>query len=232
MNTNVLIDRIAFDGLSLGRIDTWIESAERVSGDFAPPPEEVFVKYQFTAKSDPNRPFPVDAEGDLFAEGVFTRIGLAVDKSLHNGGEVRFEENDIVLVDSNNAAGYLREDQVVAPFHRRFPVKELDRVFVRRLNNFPLMLEEFRVQTKELAEKLEVVNSDIIIAQTTVDNANTQQETRDVIIGELRDDNANLAQDLEIIKELLDNRRLEVEALQQRIQEVEDEITRRRGQIQ
>lgn len=226
------IDRIAFDGMSLGEIDLWIESADRVSGDFVPLPNEEFVKYQFTEKSDSSNPFLVDADGNLSSEGVFTRNGQSVDKGLHNGGEIRFDENDIVLVDSKNATGYQRTDQTVLPFNRRYAVKELDRVFIRRLNNFPLMLEKYRIQTKVLAERTAVFNEDIEIAKQINQDAYTQQETRDLIIGQLREDNANLSRDLEIIVELLDNRQREVEALQERIDEVREDIKRRRGQIQ
>ena len=56
------IDQIAFDGMSLGRIENWIESAQRVSGDFVPLPEELFVEYQFTKKSSSDSPFLVDAD--------------------------------------------------------------------------------------------------------------------------------------------------------------------------
>jgi hypothetical protein len=224
------IDRIAFDGLSLGTIESWIDNAERISGDFSPAPEEVFVKYQFEKKSGNDKPFLVDAEGSLEGEGPFTKNGQAIDKSIHNGSEVQFDKDDIVLVDSRNATGYNRPDQtVVPPFDQRYPVKELDRVFVRRLNNFPLMLEKLRIQAKEIAEKTVVVKADIQIAQKTLDNALLQQDERDIVIGKLREDNDNLTQDVQVIAELLKNRQSEVESLREKILEVEAEIRRRRG---
>lgn len=228
------IDKIAFDGMSLGDIDTWIESAEnRVSGDFTPPPEEVFYKYQFTKKSSAASPFLVDADGDPATEGPFTRLGMAIDKTLHNGGEVRFDENDIVLVDSKNATGYRRQDQqVVLPFNQRFEVKELEKIFIRRLYNFPLTLEKIRIHIKDLDEKTEVIKSDIVISEGTLEDANVQGEERDLIIGRLREDNVNLTQDVEVIDELLKKRESQLESMRQQVSESEETLKRRRGDSQ
>ena len=171
--------------------------------------------------------------GDVSVEGIFTKNGQAIDMNLHNGGEIRFDVDDVVLVDSINATGYRRADQQdVLPFNQRFEVVERDRIYVRRLNNFPLMLEKLRFHTKEIDEATEVVKNDNLIAEATFADANTQLEERDRIIGGLRQDNANLMQDVEVIAELLENRRQEVEALRAKIIEVEAEIKRRRGQIQ
>lgn len=228
------IDRIAFDGLSVGFIEQWIATTpNRVSGDFSPDPEEIFVKYQFEKKSDPARPFLVDAVGNVENEGTFTQLGQAVDRSIHNGADVTFEVDDVVLVDSKNATGYTRANgDTVRPFNQRHQVKELDRVFYRKLNNFPLMLEKIRILTKELNEKTEVIKSDLVIAQATLDDANTQQEARDLIIGRLTDDNKNLEQDVNVIGQLLKNRQMEVNDLQAKIQALEEEIKRQRGEIQ
>lgn len=226
------IDRIAFDGLSLGKIDAWIEQAQRVSGDFVPEPDEEFVKYQFTASSG-STPFLVDAEGDTATEGTYTKLGLAIDKTLHNGGDVKFAENDIVFVDKKNAGGYVRPDQqVVPPFEQRYKVKELDRVFVRRLNNFPLTLEKLRLLTKELDEKTEVVESDVAISEETLADAVTQQDERDLIIGRLREDNASLTEDVEVIEALLTKRGEQLQALRDEVARLEKEAERRRGESQ
>lgn len=227
------IDTIAFDGLSMGYIENWIEKANRVSGDFAPPPEEVFYKYQFTKKPSVDKSFLVDADGDSATEGPFTRLGLAIDKTLHNGGEVRFNEDDIVLVDSKNATGYVRQDQqVVTPFNQRYEVKELDRIFVRRLYNFPHTLEKLRIHTKELDEKTEVVKSDIKISEGTLEDANQQQEERDLIIGRLRQDNVGLTQDVEVIDELLKKKETQLGSLRQQVSDAEEKLKRSRGDSQ
>ena len=226
------IDRIAFDGLSIGKIDSWIEQAQRVSGDFVPAPDEIFIKYQFTASSG-STPFLVDAEGDTATEGTFTKLGLAIDKTLHNGGDVKFAENDIVFVDSKNASGYQRPDlQDVPPFNQRYQVKELDRIFVRPLNNFPLTLEKLRLLTKELDEKTEVVKSDVKISEETLADAVTQQDERDLIIGRLREDNASLTEDVEIIDDLLAKREEQLKALRTQLDETEKEIESRSGDSQ
>jgi len=68
-----LIDRYAFDGRSLGQIEKWVEgqinSGNRKSGAFQPPPEEVHVKYRFNKES---KEFTVDADGNLDTDGAFT----------------------------------------------------------------------------------------------------------------------------------------------------------------
>ena len=103
-----LIDNYVFDGLSLGKIRNWIDqnSAGRKNAQFNPPPEEVFYKYKFEKKA--NRTYAVDANGSVENDGLFTPLGLAVDKALHAGKEVEFQANDTILVDQLTANGYQR----------------------------------------------------------------------------------------------------------------------------
>lgn len=228
------IDRICFDGMSIGRIEQWIANApNRASGDFSPPPEEIFVKYKFTKKSSVDRPYIVDAEGNIETEGTFTRTGQAIDKGLHAGSEVRFEVDDTVLVDLLNVNGYQRDGGGrVQRFDQRESVVEVDRIFVRKLKDFPHVLQSLRVQATELREKSEVVKSEIVIGQATLADAQSQESKRDVIIEKLREDEKNLTQDLNNIGTLLKDREREAQELREKIKNLDEEIQRRRGEIQ
>jgi hypothetical protein len=97
-----LVDRYAFDGMSLGKIQNWIDqnTAGRKSTRFEPLPEEVFVQYRFNKKS--SKSYQVDANGSVENDGLFTPLGQAVDPALHAGKEVEFAEGDTVLVDKKS----------------------------------------------------------------------------------------------------------------------------------
>ena len=104
-----LIDTYAFDGLTLGQIDKWIEAnrATRKNTRFEPELEEIFVRYKFNKKS--RRNYQVDATGklNLATDGMFTPQGYAVLEELHVGGDgtVKFEANDEIIVDQLTAGG-------------------------------------------------------------------------------------------------------------------------------
>jgi len=224
------IDKICFDGMGLKRIESWIGNAERVSGDFKPDPEEEFVKYEFTADSDFG--FQVDGEGDI-EDGAFSLDGQAIDKSLHNDGQkdVRFKKGDIVLIDSINATNYVRQDGLqVKAFEQRqsISVVELDRIFVRKLFDFPQILKDFRAQSQELAKSTAELELDIVVSQKTLANVQAQGVARDDILAKLEQDRDNLTQDVAMIAQLLEQRQQEVEELMRRIQQLENEIRTKR----
>ena len=227
------IDRICFDGLSIGKIEEWIRTNQnRISGDFSPAPEEVFVKYQFNANPPPESEYIVDAEGNIQALGAFTKSGQANDKALHIGKPVRFAKDDVVLIDQLNATGYTRSNgQAVAPFDKREPVDKIDEIFVRKLFDFPHLLRDHRVHASELDKQTQLIAADMVITQSTVDDLEDQERVRGELITRLTEDGTNLTQDLQIIRKLLDDRRLEAESLQKQISDLEATIARRRAML-
>lgn len=227
------IDRICFDGMSLARIEKWIEqAAERQSGDFKADPEETFLKLEFTADAD--FPFLVDDDGNVEDEGAFSVTGQALDKSLHNekSDDVRFKKGDIVLIDEVNAeSGYSREDltqiQALAKRDESISVKELDKIFVRRIYDFPQMLRDYESQIEELNKATLAIEVDMQVSLKTNANLQAQEAERQEIIGKLQMDETNLKRDVALIAQELAVKQAEAEALQRRIEKLEADIRKK-----
>jgi len=229
-----IIDRYAFDGVSLGQIENWIESqaSNRANTRFDPLPEEVFVVYIFNKKS--NRSYQVDAAGNLNlnTDGLFTPLGHMVDPSLHAGTDIQFEKDDVVWIDQLTADGYQRgANEQVPPFRQLEDVTETARVFVRQVRDFPFLLGDLTQQTKELAEE---------VARTQENNAKTQNADQDSLaqialrddhITKLREDRDRLAKDLEQIRNRASELKLQQEESKQRIKQIQVAIQDLHSQI-
>jgi hypothetical protein len=230
-----LIDRYAFDGLTLGQIQNWIEAqgAARKNPRFEPLSGEVFVEYKFNKKS--NRAYQVDAAegaGNLVTDGLFTTLGLAVPTSLHAGKPVEFEKDDIVLVDQFTADGYARPDGTqVPPFNRTEDVTEVSRRFIRQLNDYPYILQDLKSQANKLDEETKQVVANNTETQKALDDADSQIRVRDEVITKLAQDQQNLRQDLEMIQMLFDSRTRELEDIKQQIESLDREIKERQEVI-
>lgn len=198
-----LIDNYVFDGLSLGKIRNWIDenSAGRKSAQFTPPPEEVFYKYKFDKKA--NRTYAVDANGSVENDGLFTPLGLAVDKALHAGKEVEFQANDTILVDQRTATGYQRSAEVTIPaFSTTEQVTEVDQIFIRQVKDFPYEFADLREQTETMAIITQrVLKSNAVQAKSLAD-ANAQKVARDALNANLEADQGFLENDLAAINNL------------------------------
>ncbi len=199
-----LIDRYAFDGMSIGKIENWIEAnqAGRKSLRFEPVPDDVFVRYKFNKKS--TRPYTVDADGSLETDGLFTPLGQAVQPALHAGKELEFAEGETVLVDLPTAEGYSRgpDDQVPA-FSQVEDVTEIDRIYVRPLRDFPYLLAEMTTQTVKLAEEVERLRQNNVVQDKSLADAEAQLQDRLKTTAGLQKDNTNLKNDLDTIQALL-----------------------------
>ena len=219
-----LIDMYAFDGISLGKIQNWIDenSAGRKTLQFEPPPEEVFYLYKFNKKS--SQAYPVDANGSVETDGLFTPLGLAVDQALHAGKEIEFEEGDKILVDQRTADGYQRNETTVPPFKDNEAVTLEDRIFIRQVRDFPFEFADLRQQTEKMTAETLVVERNNEIQAKSLKDSQAQQAARDALTANLEQDQTALKEDLETIKRLFGDRSDQTAALKQKVVDLEIRI--------
>lgn len=221
-----LLDRFSFDGQSLGTIEKWIGSAPNRKVDrFEPSPEEVFVKYVFTADAD--QPVQVDGVGVLENDGIFNSNGLAVYSRLkQDEGGVTFEKGDIVFVDLQSALGYQREGGRVTGFAETFAgkVEEKDRLFRRQLNDFPLMFKNLKLLSAQTLED----SQEAIAANDTVrkafKDAEAQIEVRAKLISLSGEDTERLEADLATVNASNLAKQAEIEKLDQKLKGIRSSI--------
>jgi|GEM_PF-1164990 len=224
------IDRQAFDGRSLGEIDRWIEenSATRINQRFTPDPEEVFVRYRFNKKSAHN--YKVDGQGNLITDGGYTLLGEAIDPALHLGADVSFNQDEEVTIDLPTATGYQRSDQtIIEPFNQREDVTEVNRIFRRRLYNFPSVFADLRRQAVDLGKRAAEVRAQNEVQAVALANVQSQIAKRDDILTKIREDNANLQKDVEAIVVLLKLRTNDLELMKQEIADLERKLNAKRS---
>ena len=168
----------------------------------SPRPKKFLCVIKFNKKS--TRPYTVDADGSLETDGPFTPLGQAVQPALHAGKEIEFAEGETVLVDQRTAEGYQRgpDDQVPA-FSQVEDVTEVDRIYVRPLNDFPYLLAELTTQTVNLAEEVERVRQNNVVQDKSLADAEAQLQDRLKTTAGLEKDNTNLKNDLDTIQALL-----------------------------
>ncbi len=223
-----LIDRYAFDGLELGAIQQWIDANPQGRTDislqrFAPDPQEIFIKYEFTANSKKNGGYVVDGVGSLATDGLFNQSGFAVEQSLKNGdgGSISFSKGDTVLVDlitdekGLNDGFNIKDDE---------EVKELGRVYIRQKRDYPFEFAKLKLQTKRLAESIQQYENNKVTQQKLLDEAGKQEQERARLIAENDEDKANLTKDYDVISTLAQSKTKEVDSLKQTISSLESRI--------
>jgi hypothetical protein len=220
-----LIDRYAFDGLPIGTIEQWIDnnSASRKSPRFQPGPEEVFVKYEFTAPSR-QEGYQVDAIGSVENDGLFNPLGHAIDQELHHGGVVTFEKGDTVLVDQVSAEGYQRSGTQVPAFEIGESVKVVDRIYIRQVRDYPFEFGNLTLQSAKADEEIQRVSQSNVVQQKLIDDANAQIQERLRIINDQTEDRTNLQNDLDTINALATQKTQQVSTLKQTIASLETKI--------
>ena len=219
-----LVDRYAFDGLSLGKIQNWIDANRdgRISSRFDPPPEEVFIVYKFDESS--SRSYQVDANGSIETDGLFTPLGQAVDPALHAGKEISFAKGDTVLVDQRSADGYQRGEQQVAAFSANEKVTEIDRVYIRQVRDFPFEFADLRAQAAKVVQETDRIEKSNAVQSVALENAKSQQQVRDALIADLDADNMNLKNDLDTINNLFEQKSQATSELKSQIATLEKKI--------
>ena len=137
----------------------------------------------------------------LETDGPFTPLAQAVQPALHAGKEIEFAEGETVLVDQRSAEGYQRgpDDQVPA-FSQVEDVTEMDRIYVRQLNDFPYLLAELTTQTVNLSEEVDRVRQNNVVQDKSLADADAQLQDRLKTTAGLEQDNTNLKNDLDTIQ--------------------------------
>jgi len=220
-----LIDNYAFDGVSMGKIQNWIDanSAGRKTTQFDPQPEEVFILYRFEKNS--TKPYAVNANGSVETDGLFTPLGLAVAEDLKaDKDEVEFKKGDTVLVDQKTADGYTRGENQVDPFKTTESVTEIDRVYIRQVRDFPYEFADLREQTVRMQRENALVTKNNAIQDKSLADAQAQQRARDALKADLSYDQDYLKQDLATIEKLLKEKSGSVDELRRQIANLEQEI--------
>ncbi len=229
-----LIDSYAFDGLTRGQWENWIEAnrATRINPRFEPPPEEVFVEFKFDKKSGA---YQVDADGNLQNDGLFTPLGHAVRIDLHVGapGTVTFDKGETVLVDQLNADGYQRGDgSVVEPFDQREDVTRGNEIYVRRKRDYPYLLSDLKQLTARFVEETKQITNDNQVKEQVNIHTEEQITARVDIIAGLEKDKASLEKDLKVAEDARQKFQAEWDEMQKRIAALEKEVAEQHAQLQ
>jgi len=219
-----LLDRYTFDGVPLGAIQNWIDAQpNRFVKKFEPAPEEIFVRYRFTAKS--RKSYQVDSDGNLATDGPFTATGLAIETALHIGKEVQFEKDSIVSVDSVNATGYSRSDGTqVPPFPSTEPVEEVERFYVRPLRDYPYLIASTTDASEKIEEETASRERSNAVQTTTLQDTKTQIAERTKLTAALESDQKNLRGDQQVVSEVLQSKSSTVEQLIQKIDGLQSQL--------
>ena len=219
-----LLDRYTFDGVPLGTIQNWIDAqSNRIADKFEPAPEEIFVRYRFTAKS--RKSYQVDSDGNLATDGPFTATGLAIEPSLHLKKEVQFAKDDLVSVDSVTAAGYSRSDGTqVPPFSSTERVEEEERYYVRLLRDYPYLLASTTEASSKIQEETVRRQKSNSVQTSTLEDTKTQIAERSKLTEDLESDNKNLRNDQQVISTVLQTKNTDVEGLNQKIDSIQSQL--------
>ncbi len=227
-----IIDRFAFDGYSLGKIENWVEenAGNRKSQQFVPADDEVLIEYRFDANS--NDEYIVDsATGAVVTDGPFTALGLAVDQSLHQGAPIRFSTGDVVRIDQRTADG-MRGNEVITPFRTRETVTEIDRIYVRKLKDYPMLFNDISLRSQFM--EMETARAEALAQRQQAALASTQQqetERNNIKIG-MEQDIENLQQDVEVVDQLIASRSEQLQTMQQSILQIRLQLSEQYRRIQ
>ena len=155
-----------------------------------------------------NRPYQVDSSGNIENDGQFTRNGMAVDPSLHAGGEIDFQKGDVILIDQLTADGYQRGDEPVPPFSTQEPVTEVTRRFMRQLNDFPFLLGKLKRQSEIYDSELIRVQKNNERSSKAINDSLAQESSRESEIEKLLMDQDNFKRDQQKVRAFLDSTRI------------------------
>ena len=207
-----IIDQYAFDGQSIGKIEQYIEAhPERKSRNFDPTPEEIFIKFKFSADSD--TPVQTDREKGNLSEGVYNTDGEAVLGTLmQNPDGVTFKANDVVMIDEPSSVEFEKS--------HAGKLKRVDRVYVRQLQDFPLMFKNMKLRAERFAK--ETITSQATTAKTAIalKDARRQIEIRTDLLAKSVEDEERFTRDSQNLKATIQSRQQRSSELAQQIEAV------------
>ena len=194
-----MIDRYAFDGQSIGKIEQYIEAhPERKNREFEPTPEEVFIKFKFSADSEVA--VQTDGIGSLANDGVFNPAGEAVVGVLmQNPTGVVFKANDVILIDEPSSVEFENT--------HAGKLKRVDRIYVRQLQDFPLMFENMKLRAARFDQEIIVTQATTAKTQAAIKNAGQQIEVRTDLLAKSTEDEERLTKDAQNLTATLERMR-------------------------
>ena len=220
-----LIDHYSFDGLPVGQIAKWIDanSDSRVTPRFEPVPEETFYKFKFNSPSTGS--YAVDTSGSLENDGIFSPSGQVVVPQFQHSGDIQFDKDDIVLIDSLTAEGYQRSaDSVAAPFTATEDVQQIDTIFVRQLRDFPYEFSEMRNQAKSIIDETNRITQAGLLQDKALEDALKQITAREQEKANLLADQEKLEQDLAKISQVRNAKEALLAEKQQQAQQLQIQL--------
>ena len=205
------IDQYAFDGQSVSEIEKYISSAQgRKNSQFNPDPELVFVKFAFTAASE--TPVRTDGKGSLVNDGMFNAAGEAViGKLMQNPEGVTFKENDVILIDEPSSAEFARV--------HAGKLKRLDRIFVRRLQDFPLIFKSRKIRIAKLEDEIATSQATAAKTQAALQDTVEQTTVRTDLIAKNTEDEEGFTKDSENLTQANESLKQRSDTLVQKIKQ-------------
>jgi len=218
-----MIDQYAFDGQSVSEVEKYVSNVPgRKNREFNPDPQLVFVKFSFTAASD--RAVLTDGTGSLKNDGLFNAAGEAViGKLMQNPEGVTFKENDVVLIDEPSSVEFERD--------HAGKLKKLDRIFVRRLQDFPMMFKTRKIRIATLESETATSEATAAKTEAALKDTKAQIDVRTDLLAKNTEDEEGFAKDLETLiqanksleqrsaerAQQIKNRKVRIESLYQQI---------------
>jgi len=232
-----LIDRYAFDGQSIGKIESWVtaNSAQRIAKRFEPKPDEVFIQYVFTKDSDPQVPVIVDGIGKLENDGIFNSGGQAVSGGLTGSPNgVTFSKGDIAIINLESADGYQTEGGRVRGFAEIHEgrIEVQDKIYFRELQDLPFELQDLKIRSERIAEETMRATTANASQRIALADAAKQTQVRTQLLTSQEEDNENLTADVTAIRTSNQQKQQRLEALAQQIESLSNRIASTYRQIQ
>lgn len=212
-----MVDQYAFDNQSVSEVEKYVRDVPgRKNREFDPDPQLVFVKFAFTATSE--TAVRTDGKGTLENDGMFNRAGEAViGKLMQNPEGVTFKENDVVLIDEPSSVEFERT--------HAGKLKKLDRIFVRRLQDFPMMFKSRKIRIATLEAEIATSQATAEKTEAALKDTKAQIDVRTDLLAKNTEDEEGFTKDSENLKQTN-------ESLDQRSAEMAEQIKNRKVRIE
>ena len=188
-----MIDQYAFDGQPIKQIEEYARTTPgRKNTKFEPTPQEIFVRYTFTA--DSTSAVKTDGIGALETEGLFNRAGEAVvGKLMQNPEGVTFKENDTIVIDKPSSAEFERS--------HAGKVKNLGEIYRRQLQDFPLMFKNRRLRVANLEEEIIKAQETVTKTEIALKDAREQINIRTELLEKGTEDEERFTRDSDTLRQ-------------------------------
>lgn len=219
-----LVDRYAFDGQRISKIEQYVSSTPgRQNTLFEPTPQEVFIKFVFTADSDVA--VQVDGGGSVENDGIFNSAGEAVVGPLRqNPAGVTFKKDDTVLIDEPSSAEFKNS--------HAGKLEQVDRIYVRQLQDFPMMFKNMKLRVAKFDEEIIIAQATIEKTKIALKDAREQINVRTDLLAKSTEDEERFTKDAEALRQSNTSKQLQSNELDQQIANLSVRIDSLYQQIQ